>query len=111
MAIEIDPAAEIGPGLRVFHGQGLVINGDATLGSRVTIRHSTTIGNRLEGGGSPKIGDDVEIGAHTIIIGEISIGSRAIIGAGSLVIDDVRAGDVVGGVPAKSLRDKKNASF
>lgn len=49
------------------------------------------------------IGDDVFIGAGATVLPGVTIGSRAVIGAGAVVTRDVPAGQVVGGVPARSL--------
>jgi acetyltransferase-like isoleucine patch superfamily enzyme len=54
--------------------------------------------------GNINIGSDVWIGYRATIIGEVSIGDGAIIGAGALVVDDVPAYAVVGGVPAKVIK-------
>lgn len=51
------------------------------------------------------IDDDSWIGANVIILAGVHIGRRCIIAAGSVVTRDVPAFTVVGGVPAKHLRD------
>ena len=50
------------------------------------------------------IGNDVWIGAGTIVLPEVKIGDGAIIGAGAVVTHDVPAYAVVAGVPARILR-------
>lgn len=50
------------------------------------------------------IGNDVWIGARVFIRDGVSIGNGAIIAAGSVVVKDVPAYAIVGGVPAKLLR-------
>ena len=50
------------------------------------------------------IGNDVWIGAGAIILPEVKIGDGAIIGAGAVVTHDVPAYAIVVGVPAKILR-------
>jgi len=54
------------------------------------------------------IGDDVWIGTKATILKGITIGNGAVIGAGSVVTDDIPSFAVVAGVPAKiiSLRSK-----
>jgi serine O-acetyltransferase len=52
--------------------------------------------------GFPTIGDDVAIYAKASVIGPIAVGDRATIGAHALVLDDVPAGMVARGVPARS---------
>ena len=51
------------------------------------------------------IGDHVWIGAKATILKGVTIGDGAIIAAGAVVTKDVPANALVGGVPAKVLRD------
>src|SRR5438105_3560089 len=41
LGIEIPWNTRIGPGLRVFHGQALIINDGSVIGRDCTLRHST----------------------------------------------------------------------
>jgi len=50
-----------------------------------------------------KIGNDVWIGARVTILPGVSIGDGAIVGACAVVIRDVEAYSIVGGVPAKKI--------
>lgn len=52
----------------------------------------------------PIIGNDVWVGANVIIARGVKIGDGAIIGANSLVINDVPPYAIVGGSPAKVLK-------
>lgn len=117
LCIELPWNTKIGPGLRLFHGMGLVVNDQSVIGSNVIVRHNTTIGVKetLPFGSrcAPVIGDDVDIGANVVILGPITIGSGARIGAGSVVVKDVPAGKTVVGNPARviskiELRDRDN---
>ena len=49
----------------------------------------------------PLVGDDVIIGAGALLLGDITIGCGAKIGAGSVVLHDVPAGETAVGVPAR----------
>jgi acetyltransferase-like isoleucine patch superfamily enzyme len=53
-----------------------------------------------------RIGNDVWIGTAAVIKGGITIGDGAIIGAGAVVTKDVDPYCIVGGVPAKKIRDR-----
>lgn len=51
------------------------------------------------------IGDDVWIGANAMILKGITIGDRAVIAAGAIVTRDVAADTVVGGNPARLVKE------
>ena len=53
-----------------------------------------------------EIGSDVWIGHNVKILEGITIGHGAIIGAGSIVTKDVPPYSIVGGVPAKTIRNR-----
>jgi acetyltransferase-like isoleucine patch superfamily enzyme len=50
------------------------------------------------------IEDDVWVGMHAVILPGVHIGKASIVGTGSVVTKDVPAYTVVGGIPAKVLR-------
>lgn len=52
-----------------------------------------------------KVGDNVYIGVRSIILPGVEIGSNSIIAAGSVVSRSVPDGVVVGGVPAKKIKN------
>ncbi len=54
-----------------------------------------------------KIGDYVFIGPRSIILPGVTIGDRAVVGAGAVVTKDVGEGEIVGGVPAKVIGERK----
>jgi acetyltransferase-like isoleucine patch superfamily enzyme len=54
-----------------------------------------------------EIGRNVWIGAHAVVLPGVKVGDNAIIGAGAVVTRDVAPGDVVAGVPARSIRNQR----
>jgi serine O-acetyltransferase len=50
---------------------------------------------------SPVVGDDVSIGAGARVIGAVTVGPGATIGANAVVLQDVPAGALAVGVPAR----------
>ena len=57
-----------------------------------------------------RIGNDVWIGARVFVRNGVSIGDGAIIAAGAVVVNDVSPYAVVGGVPAKLIRNRFDES-
>jgi serine O-acetyltransferase len=91
---DISPLAEIGPGLRIAHGQGLVIGGYARIGADALLLHQVTIGSpspeRVED--MPVVGDRVFIGAGAKVLGRVTVGDDVFIGVNAVVAQDVPAG-------------------
>jgi len=106
--IEIHWNSTIGKGLRLEHGHGTVIHGDAILGDYCTIRHLTTIGIIKHEDGSytppPRLGNNVDVGASVTIIGGITIGDNVLIGPASLVVRDIPANTTALGNPARVIK-------
>ena len=103
LTIELPSRLQIGKGLRIYHGQALVVNEGVRMGQNVTVRHSTTMGNKIAGGGFPVIGSNVDIGSNVCILGDITIGDNVTIGAGSVVVKSVPNDVTVVGNPAKVI--------
>lgn len=53
------------------------------------------------------IGHNVWIGANSVILPGVTLGDGAVVGAGSVVTKDVPPNTIVGGVPAKFLRERE----
>ncbi len=105
--IQLKDVTTIGGGFQIFHGGfGTVIGPKVVIGNNVKIRHHTTIGGKGFDGKGPRpvIGNNVSIGPGCIILGGIHIGDNACIGAGSVVVKDVEANEVVAGNPARHIR-------
>lgn len=104
LGIELNHKATVGPRLRLYHGVGLVVHEAAVIGADCTLRHCTTIGVKNGPDDCPVLGNNVDAGSNAVIMGKIRVGDGAKIGAGSVVIHDVAAGDVVAGNPARSIK-------
>lgn len=95
LCMELPVTCRIGPGLRIFHGYGLVLHGGVQLGHHVTLKHHTTLGATEKG--VPTIGNHVEIGVHCVVVGPVLVGDHAVVGAGSVITKNVDHGTTVAG--------------
>jgi len=60
-------------------------------------------GARLDSVGKIVVRDNVFIGHGAIVLHGVTIGPNAIVAAGAVVVQDVAPGDIVGGVPARTI--------
>jgi serine O-acetyltransferase len=103
--IDLNPDAEIGPGIIIPHGGPIRVHGDTKIGSDCSLHHMCTIGAGPRPGGAT-IGDHVYIGCHSSIIGAVTIGDDSLIAPNSLVLSDVPPGFTAIGVPARMFAAK-----
>lgn len=89
-------------------------NGGVRIGSGVLIAANVTITSRAHSVELPRWGvtkdapivieDDVWIGAGAIVLPGVTIGRGSVVAAGAVVTADVSPFTVVGGVPAKTIK-------
>jgi serine acetyltransferase len=103
--IEIPYNAKIGRRVIIEHQGGIVIHGHSEIGDDSIIRQGVTLGNRYldRPFDAPKLGARVNVGAGAKILGAVTIGDGANIGANSVVLKHVGAGETAVGIPAKIL--------
>ena len=99
--IEIHPGAQIGEGLFIDHGMGVVIGETAEIGDDCNIMQGVTLGGTSmhRSKRHPTLRDRVTVGAGAKLIGAVEIGDNARIGAGSVVVTNVPENATVVGVP------------
>jgi serine O-acetyltransferase len=104
--IEIHPCAQIGDGLFIDHGMGVVIGETAEVGENVTMYQGVTLGGTgfASGKRHPTVQANVTIGSGAKLLGPITIGHGAKIGANAVVIHDVPPNSTVVGNPGHTVR-------
>jgi UDP-3-O-[3-hydroxymyristoyl] glucosamine N-acyltransferase len=91
--------------------------GDGTkIDALVHISHNVVVGKNCEItagaviGGSTILGNSSWVGLNATLKNKIKVGNNVLVASGASVIHDVPSGDIVAGVPAKSIKDKVTAS-
>lgn len=95
-------------------GEGTMIDMNAVLGARATIGKNAHIGAGAVIAGvleppsaTPVIIEDgVLVGANAVVLEGVRVGANAVVAAGAMVTEDVPAGAVVAGSPAKVIKEK-----
>lgn len=94
-------SGKISVGAYSFAGHGvMLITGTHDPGSFGSHRRD----NYPKEGRDISVGRGVWIGSGAVVLGPATIGDDAVVSAGAVVVGDVPAGTVVGGVPARVLR-------
>jgi serine O-acetyltransferase len=101
--VDIHPATQIGRGVFIDHGTGIVIGETAVIGDDVSMLQNVTLGGTgaERGDRHPKVGRGVLLGAGAKVLGNITIGDYAKVASGSVVLRNVPAGCTAAGVPAR----------
>ena len=113
-ATHIEYSSQIGAGLYLGHMCCIITNTRCAIGTNCTISHGVTIGkthDRSRHPGIPTIGDRVYLGCGSAILGGIKIGDDAVVAPNAVVVTDVPAGAVVGGIPARVLSMDGSAGY
>ena len=82
-----------------------MIHHRAVIGDHFIIGQGITIGGRSRNPTVPVIGDKVYIGAGARVLGPIKVGSNVVIAPNAVVIKDVPDNCIVGGIPAKVIKE------
>ncbi|MEB3267034.1 MAG: serine O-acetyltransferase [Leptolyngbya sp.] len=103
--IDIHPGAQLGRGVFIDHGTGVVIGETAIVGDYTLIYQGVTLGGTGKeiGKRHPTVGNHVVIGAGAKVLGNITLGDYARIGAGAVVLRAVPAHCTAVGVPSRNV--------
>lgn len=101
--IEIHPAAQIGKGLFIDHGTGVVIGETTIIGDNCTIYQGVTLGGtgKDKGKRHPTIGNNVMIGSGAKVLGPFKVGDNSKIAANAVVLNEVPPNSTCVGVPGR----------
>ncbi len=112
--IEIHPGAQIGKGLFIDHGTGVVVGETSIIGDNVTLFQGVTLGGtgKEKGKRHPTLGNNIVVGAGAKVLGNITIGDNSYIGANAVILRDVPNNATVVGVPGHvTKQDGKKLDF
>lgn len=103
-------------------GEGVILDGRAqlTIGDHVDFASEVMVYNSQHDTGSDDfhaisapvvIEDYVFVGPRAIILPGVTIGKGAVVAAGAVVTKDIQPFEIVGGVPAKVIGERKNKNL
>jgi serine O-acetyltransferase len=101
--VEIHPGAQIGRGVFIDHGMGVVIGETSVIGDQCLLYQGVTLGGtgKQHGNRHPTLEENVVVGAGAKVLGAITVGANTRIGAGSVVLRDVAPDSTVVGIPGR----------
>lgn len=111
--VDISPSADLGPGIVLVHCFGIVIGSSTRIEGSCVIFHGVTFGDRgsewvgsNQPDGHPIIGYGCMFGAGAKVLGSVRVGDNCVVGANSVVLNNVPDNSVVAGLPARIVSQR-----
>ncbi|WP_077309883.1 2,3,4,5-tetrahydropyridine-2,6-dicarboxylate N-acetyltransferase [Terribacillus halophilus] len=105
MGASINIGSVIGEGTMI--DMNVVMGGRATVGKNCHVGAGTVLAGVIEPPSAKPvvIEDDVVIGANVVVLEGVTVGKGSIVAAGAIVTEDVAPNTLVGGTPARVLKE------
>lgn len=104
--IEIHPGAQLGRGILIDHGSGVVIGETTIVGDNCTIYQGVTLGGVgiQKGKRHPTLGSNVTVGAGAKILGSFEVGDNCTIAANAVLLKPLADNITAVGIPARPVK-------
>lgn len=104
--IEIHPGAQMGHGILIDHGCGVVIGETTVVGDNCTIYQGVTLGGvgLNKGKRHPTLGNNVTVGAGAKILGSFEVGDNCMIAANAVLLKPLDNDTTAVGIPARPVK-------
>lgn len=104
--IEIHPGAQLGHGILIDHGCGVVIGETTVVGDNCTIYQGVTLGGvgTQKGKRHPTLGNNVMVGAGAKILGAFEVGDNCSIAANAVLLKPLEDNMTAVGIPARPIK-------
>ena len=104
--IEIHPGAQLGHGILIDHGCGVVIGETTVVGDNCAIYQGVTLGGvgTQKGKPHPTLGSNVTVGAGAKILGSFEVGDNCTIAANAVLLKPLESNVTAVGIPARPVK-------
>ena len=104
--IEIHPGAQLGHGILIDHGAGVVIGETAVVGDNCPIYQGVTLGGvgTKKGKRHPTLGNNVTVGSGAKILGSFQVGDNCSIAANAVLLQPLEENITAVGIPARPVK-------